>query len=52
MDRICRKFVAAGYHYADPSTGHLQGALVDQGNAAAAEFPKLDRIESAEMIEC
>lgn len=52
MDRICRKHTANGYIYAEPETGHLQGALVDHGNAAAAEFPLLDRIESAEMIEC
>lgn len=52
MDRICRKHVANGYIYADPDTGHLQNALIDYGNVAAAEFPLLDRIESAEMIEC
>ena len=52
MDRVCRKHVANGYIYADPDTGHLQNALIDYGNAAAAEFPLLDRIESAEMIDC
>ena len=52
MDRICRKHTANGYIYADPETGALQGALIEHGNAAAAEFPLLDRIESAEMIEC
>jgi peptidyl-prolyl cis-trans isomerase A (cyclophilin A) len=48
IDRICRKRTAKGY----PDTGFLQGALIEHGNAAAAEFPELDRIESAEMLEC
>ena len=52
MDRICRKFVAHGYIYADPDTGHLQNALIDYGNSAAAEYPLMDRIESAELVEC
>jgi len=47
MDRICRKHTHKGY----PDTGSLQGALIEYGNAAAAEYPGLDRIESAEMIE-
>ena len=50
MDRICRRHTGNGYIYAWPDTGSLQGALVDHGNAAAAEFPLLDRIESAELI--
>ena len=48
MDRICRKHKHHGY----PDTGSLQEALIEHGNAAAAEYPHLDRIESAEMIEC
>ena len=48
MDRICRKHKHHGY----PDTGFLQGALIEDGNAAAAEYPELDRIESAEMIGC
>ena len=47
MDRICRRHKRWGY----PDTGFLQGALIEHGNAAAAEYPELDRIESAEMIE-
>lgn len=47
MDRICRKHKHHGY----PDTGSLQGALIEHGNAAAAEYPELDRIESAEMID-
>ena len=47
MDRICRKHKHHGY----PDTGSLQGGLIEHGNSAAAEFPELDRIESAEMIE-
>ena len=49
MDRICRKHTHKGY----PDTGFLQSALIEHGNAAAAEagYPELDRIESAEMIE-
>lgn len=47
MDRICRKHKHHGY----PDTGFLQGALIEHGNSAAAEYPELDRIESAEMIE-
>ena len=48
MDRICRKHTHHGY----PDTGKLQAGLIEYGNAAAAEYPHLDRIESAEMIEC
>ena len=48
MDRICRKHKHHGY----PDTGSLQEGLIEHGNAAAAEYPHLDRIESAEMIEC
>ena len=47
MDRICRKRTHQGY----PDTGFLQGALIEKGNVAAAEYPELDRIESAEMID-
>ena len=48
MDRICRKHK----HHNYPDTGFLQGALIQHGNAAAAEYPELDRIESAELLEC
>ena len=48
MDRICRKHKHHGY----PDTNSLQGGLIEHGNAAAAEYPELDRIESAEMLEC
>ena len=48
LDRICRKHKHHGY----PDTGSLQSALIEYGNAAAADYPELDRIESAEMIEC
>ena len=47
MDRICRKHTHKGY----PDTGFLQDALINKGNAGAAEYPELDRIESVEMIE-
>lgn len=47
LDRICRKRTHNGY----PDTGFLQDALIKDGNAAAAEYPELDRIESVEMIE-
>ena len=47
MDRICRKHTHKGY----PDTGFLQEGLVEYGNAAAAEYPELDRIESVEIIE-
>ena len=40
IDQVVRNFEASAY----PDTGRLQGALVAQGNAAAAEFPLLDRI--------
>ena len=32
-----------------PDTGSLQGALVSQGNAAAAKYPKLDKILSCSV---
>ena len=48
IDRICRKHKGNNY----PDTGSLQEGLIEHGNAAAAEFPELDRIESAEMLEC
>jgi len=48
MDRICRKHKHHGY----PDTGSLQSGLIEYGNAAAAEYPELDRIEIAEMMEC
>ena len=47
MDRICRKHKHHGY----PDTGSLQEPLIEHGNAAAAEYPELDRILSAEIIE-
>jgi hypothetical protein len=47
IDRICRKHTHNGY----PDTGFLQEDLIEYGNAAAAEFPELDRIESAKMID-
>jgi len=47
LDRICRKHTHNGY----PDTGSLQEELIEYGNAAAAEYPGLDRIECAEIIE-
>ena len=34
-----------------PDLGELQAKLVEGGNDAAAEYPKLDRILSAEVVE-
>ena len=46
FEQIVRRFEQEGY----PDT-KLQGALIQHGNAAAAEnFPKLDRIVDAELL--
>jgi len=43
--RVVSNHEAAGY----PDTGELQGALVEQGNDAAANFPKLDYIKTCKL---
>lgn len=40
FEKVARNFQATGY----PDTGSLQGALVQKGNIAASDYPKLDRI--------
>ena len=50
--KIADDFVAKATDLRAADTGFLQSALIQHGNAAAAEYPELDRIESAEMIEC
>ena len=47
LERIVANFDASGY----PDTGALQDGLVANGNAAAADYPLLDRIEACEVIE-
>ena len=42
FEQVAKNFRASGY----PDTGNLQRALVSQGNAAAAKYPKLDKILS------
>ena len=46
FERVVSNHKAAGYG----DTGSLQGALVQQGNPAAAAYPKLDRIRSCENL--
>lgn len=47
FERVVAKHKGVGY----PDTGSLQTALVRQGNAAAAQFPELDRIHECSRIE-
>ena len=47
LERIVANFDASGY----PDTGALQDGLVANGNAAAEDYPLLDRIEACEVIE-
>ena len=47
FEAVARNFEASGY----PDLGELQAKLVEGGNDAAAEYPKLDRILSAEVVE-
>ena len=42
FEKVADNFKASGY----PDTGSLQNGLVSQGNAAAAKYPKLDKILS------
>ena len=44
LDTIVKRFEATGY----PDVTGLQGALVDQGNGAAAAYPGLDYIVRVE----
>lgn len=46
FEKVASNFRATGY----PDTGSLQGALVSQGNAAAAKYPKLDRILQCAVV--
>ena len=46
FEQVAKNFKAAGY----PDTGNLQGGLVSQGNAAAAKYPKLDKIISCDVV--
>ena len=46
FERVVKNHKAAGY----PDTGHLQGALAKQGNSAATAYPKLDSIETCELL--
>ena len=45
FEKVAHNFKASGYG----DTGSLQGALVAQGNAAAARYPKLDKILSCSV---
>ena len=45
FEKVADNFKASGY----PDTGSLQNALVSQGNAAAARYPKLDKILSCSV---
>jgi len=44
LDNIVRRFEATGY----PDVTGLQGALVEEGNVAAAAYPGLDYIVRVE----
>ena len=46
FEKVANNFEANGY----PDLGGLQGDLVQMGNEAAKDYPKLDRILSAEVI--
>ena len=46
FEQVAKNFQASGY----PDTGSLQGGLVSQGNAAAAKYPKLDKILSCAVV--
>ena len=46
FERVAENFDQSGY----PDLGGLQDDLVLRGNEAAAEYPKLDRIVSAEVV--
>ena len=46
FERVAANHEANGY----PDTGALQPELVRRGNEAAAAYPKLDRILSAELL--
>ena len=46
FEKVAQNFEANGY----PDLGGLQGDLVQMGNEAAKDYPKLDRILSAEVI--
>ena len=47
FEKVASNFKATGYG----DTGSLQGALVKGGNAAAAKYPKLDRILKCAIVE-
>ena len=47
FERVARNFEESGY----PDLGGLQSELVERGNEAAADYPKLDRILKAEIVE-
>ena len=47
FEKVVRNHAAAGY----ADTGHLQGPLVQQGNMAAKDFPKLDKILSCKILK-
>ena len=47
FETVASNFEASGY----PDLGELQAKLVEGGNDVAAEYPKLDRILSAEIVE-
>ena len=44
---MARNFEENGY----PDLGDLQPALLQDGNKAAADYPNLDRILKAEIVE-
>jgi len=46
FDRVVANFESAGY----PDTGGLQGGLVREGNAAASDYPALDRIIACHIL--
>ena len=46
FEKVAKNFQASGY----PDTGSLQGSLVSQGNAAAAKYPKLDKIVKCGVV--